>query len=93
DLDAVCALKELRVVKADNTISFHGRILQIPPNPYRASYAKATVEVRQLLNRQIRLYYQNLLLASFSKRKPYHPDLNKMPSLKLYRKLAAAAPL
>ena len=93
DLDAVCALKELRVVKADNTISFHGRILQIPPNPYRASYAKATVEVRQLLNRQIRVYHHNRLLASFSKRKPQHPDLNKMPSLKLYRKLAAAAPL
>jgi transposase len=91
DLDAVCALKDHRVVKADNTISFRGRILQIPPNPYRASYAKATVEVRQLLNGQIRLYHHDRLVASFSKPKPQHPDLNKMPSLKLYRKLAAAA--
>jgi hypothetical protein len=93
DLDAVCAPKELRVVKADNTISFRSRTLQILPNPYRASFANATVEGLQLLNGQIRVYYQNRLLASFSNRKPHHPNLNKKPSLKLYRKPAAAAPL
>jgi len=94
DLDASCALKELRVVKADNTFSFRSHTFQIPPNPYRASYAKATVEVRQLLNGQIRAYHHNRLLASFPKPKSQHPDLNKIPSLKLYRKLAAApAPL
>jgi hypothetical protein len=90
DLDAVCAIKETRVVKADNTVSFYGRTLQIPPNPYRSSYAKASVEVRELLNGQIRIYYQNLLLASFPKSKARQPDPDRLPSLKLYRQLAAA---
>ncbi|HUV87345.1 MAG TPA: ISNCY family transposase [bacterium] len=91
DLDAVCALKDHRVVKPDNTISFHGRTLQIPPNPYRASYAKASVEVRELLNGQIRIYYQNRLLVSFPKTKGPAPDFDRIPSLKLYRKLAATS--
>ena len=91
DLDAVCALKDHRVVKADNTISFRGRTLQVPPNSYRASYAKATVEVRELLNRQIRIYYQNRLLVSFPKTKARTPDLDRLPSLNLYRKLAATS--
>jgi transposase len=88
DLDAVCAIKEQRVVKADNTISFRGRTLQIPPNASRASYAKATVEVRQLLNGHTRIYYQNRVLVAFPKRKPRPPDFDRIPSLKLYRNLA-----
>jgi hypothetical protein len=91
DLDAVCALKDHRVVKPDNTVSFRGRTLQIPTNPYRASYAKATVEVRELLNGQIRIYYQNRLVAHFSKTKTRRPDLDRTPSLNLYRKLAATS--
>jgi transposase len=91
DLDAVCALKERRVVKADNTVSFRGRTLQIPANPYRASYAKATVEIRELLNGQIRVYYQNRLLVSFPKPNARNPDLDRTPSLNLYRKLAATS--
>jgi transposase len=90
DLEAVCAIKETRVVKPDNTVSFHGRTLQIPPNAYRASYAKASVEVRELLNGQTRIYYQNRLLASFPKPKKSQPDSDQLPSLKLYRQLAAA---
>jgi transposase len=90
DLDAVCAIKETRVVKADNTVSFYGRTLQIPPNAYRASYAKASVEVRELLNGQTRVYYQNHLVASFPKSTARHPDLARVPSLKLYRQLASA---
>jgi hypothetical protein len=86
----VCAIKETRVVKADNTVSVHGRTLQIPPNPYRASYAKAPVEVRELLNGHIRIYYHNRLLASFTKSKARHPDFHRLPSLKLYRQLASA---
>ena len=91
DLYSVCAIKETRVVKADNTVSFYGRTLQIPANAYRASYAKASVDVRELLNGQTRIYYQNHLLASFPKSTARHHNLDRVPSLKLYRQLASAS--
>jgi len=46
----VFSLKHHRKVKNDNTISFDGKPLQIPPGPDRLSYARATVEVQQRLD-------------------------------------------
>jgi len=65
DPDKVFCLKEKRIVKADNTISYNTRVLQIPPNAKRASYAKTWVEVRELLNDSIRVYYKDEMVAKF----------------------------
>jgi len=47
--ESVFSLKHRRKVRNDNTISFDGKLLQIPPGPDRLSYARATVEVQQRL--------------------------------------------
>lgn len=43
----------------DNSVRIGGLILGLPPGPRRRSYAKAQVEVRQLLNESWRVYYQD----------------------------------
>jgi hypothetical protein len=48
----------------DNTVRTQGTLIQIPPGPGGRGYAKARVEVRQLLNGMWRVYYQNRLLAT-----------------------------
>lgn len=46
DLKEVLCVQEEREVGQDNTVSFHRRVLQIPPSPLRAHFVKATVKVR-----------------------------------------------
>jgi hypothetical protein len=48
--EQVFCFKHLRSVTNDNTISFDGKRLQIPPGPDRVSYAHARVEVQQRLD-------------------------------------------
>ena len=50
-------------VGLDNTVRLGDRLLDIPPGPLGRSYAKARVEVRQLLNGSWRVYYQDRLIA------------------------------
>jgi transposase len=57
--------KYTRTVTNDNTISFDGHRLQIPPGPHRRSYAKAKVEVQQHLDGQLEIRYQGMSLATF----------------------------
>ena len=47
----------------DNSIRIGGLLLDIPPGPARRSYAKANVEVRQLLDGSWRVYYQDQIIA------------------------------
>lgn len=65
DLMQILCIKEQRVVANDNTISWHGQILQIPKSNIRPSFAKAKVEVRFLINHQIHIYYKNQRIAQF----------------------------
>jgi transposase len=51
--------KEQRTVGADNCFSFQGRSYQLPATPYRASWAKAKVDVHLLVNNSLRVYYQD----------------------------------
>jgi transposase len=62
--DVLC-FKYTRTVANDNTISFDGHKLQIPPGPRRISYARARVEVRQHLDHSLAVHYQAELLATF----------------------------
>ena len=57
--------KHQRKVANDNTISFDGKRLQILPNRYRQSYAKAEVEVRQHLDGSLEICYQEHSLVTF----------------------------
>ena len=54
-----------RTVANDNTISFAGHKLQIPPGPHQRSYARARVQVCQHLDGHITIHYQDQRLASF----------------------------
>jgi len=63
DLDNIFCKKETRVVANDNTISYDGRTLQIPPNPRRYSYAKAKVQVYELIDGSIRISYKGEQIA------------------------------
>ena len=50
DLDRICCFKYGRVVAADNTIWFDGRVLQLGPASGRRSLARTRVEVHERLD-------------------------------------------
>ncbi len=62
--DLFC-FKYSRTVGNDNTISFGGCNLPIPPGPKRRSYARAQVQVRHHLNGQLSIHYQGERLTTF----------------------------
>ncbi len=61
DLDRWISFRYCATVGNDNTVRLGGLLLDIPPQG--RSYAKAKVEVRQLLDGSWRIYYQDHLLA------------------------------
>ena len=63
DLDRIISFRYRSVVGNDNSVRLGGLIVDLPPGPHRCSYAKAHVEVRQLLDGSWRVYYQNQLIA------------------------------
>jgi transposase len=63
DLERMISFRYRSVVGNDNSVRIGGLILDLPPGPHRRSYAKAQVEVRQLLNGSWKVYYQNQLIA------------------------------
>lgn len=65
--DQVFCFKHERTVANDNTISFAGVTLQIPPGPDRISYAKARVQVCQYLDGRVGICYQDQLLTIIDK--------------------------
>jgi transposase len=62
--DTFC-FKYSRTVSNDNTISFGGCNLPIPPGPKRRSYARAQVQVRHHPNGQLSIFHQGQRLATF----------------------------
>lgn len=63
DLKRVISFRYPAKVGLDNTVRLGGRVMDIPAGPQGRSYAKAKVEVRQLLDGSWRIYYQNQLIA------------------------------
>lgn len=47
-----------RIVNFDNTIKFHGGIIQIPPSKHRLSFAKCVVEICLVSNGRIYILYK-----------------------------------
>ncbi len=64
--DDVLCFKFTRVVANDNTISFSGHQLQIPPGSQRRSFVRARVEVRQHLDASLAVHYQGQTIATFA---------------------------
>ena len=65
DLDRVCSFYYACVVSNDNTVRLGGDVLiDIPPGPGNRGYAKAVVEVRQLLDGSWRVYRANEVIAT-----------------------------
>ena len=62
DVDRICSFRYEATVGNDNAVRLSGMILDIPPGPRRRGYAKARVELRQLLDGRWRVYYKNELL-------------------------------
>ncbi len=63
DIDRVCAFYYEAVVANDNAVRLGSVVIDIPPGPGRRGYAKARVEVRQLLDGSWRVYHRNSLIA------------------------------
>lgn len=63
DIEQAFCFKHERTVAHDNTISFAGVTLHIPPGSDRISYAKARVQVRQYLDGRVGICYQDRLLT------------------------------
>jgi len=63
DLDRIISFRYRSVVGNDNSVRIGGLIIDLPPGPQGRSYAKAEVEVRQLLDGSWRVYYQDQVVA------------------------------
>ena len=62
-LERVCSFRYPAVVGNDNAVRTCGEVIDIPPGPSSRSYAKARVDVRQLLDGRWQVYLQDQLLA------------------------------
>jgi len=67
DADEVCAFVYEATVGNDNAVRLDGEVIDIPPGPSARSYAKARVQVRQLLDASWRVYHRGTRIAT---RKP-----------------------
>ena len=63
-LHATLCFKYLRTVANDNTVRFNGATLQVLPDGFRASYARARVEVQERLDGSIVVVHQGRTVAS-----------------------------
>lgn len=62
-LELIFSVQEKRVVRADNTISFHGREYLIHKTARRVSFAKTTVTFHQCIGGTMRILYHGEELA------------------------------
>jgi transposase-like protein len=62
DVDRICSFRYEATVGNDNAVRLAGTILDIAPGPRHRGYAKAQVDVRQLLDGRWRVYLKDQLL-------------------------------
>ncbi|GFP27970.1 ISNCY family transposase [Candidatus Hakubella thermalkaliphila] len=63
NLDLIFGIKKERTVNHDDTLSFNGQIIQIPPSTIRLSFAKARVEVCLLEDNRIFVLHKGKVIA------------------------------
>jgi hypothetical protein len=82
DLKRVVSFGYRTTVRNDNTVRLGGLIIDIPPGPSRRSYAKAQVEVRQLLDGSWRVYDRDRIIAGHKRTALREPRKIKGPRKK-----------
>ncbi len=73
DLDRRVSFCYRSVVGNDNCVRIGGLMIDLPAGPHGRSFAKAQVEVRQLLNGSWRVYYQDQIIATHPSTKLREP--------------------
>ena len=63
DIERTISFRYQAVVGNDNTVRVGGIVIDIPEGPHKRGYAKAKVEVRQILDGSWRVYYKDTLIA------------------------------
>jgi transposase len=63
DLDKLLSFRYEATVGNDNAVRIGGLVIDVPPGPSGRGYAKAKVDVRQLLDGSWRVYYQGKRIA------------------------------
>jgi transposase len=85
ELELLLSSKHERLVRNDNTVTFHGLILQLPQTSYRTHFVRCAVTVHQLPDDRLGISYQGRLLARYDRAgQPLQPSSHK--------ERAAAAP-
>jgi len=85
DVDRAISFHYPAKVGLDNTVRLGELLLDIPPGPLGRSYAKARVEVRQLLNGSWKVYHQDRLIAK-------HPSTALQEPIRALRRNRPNAP-
>ena len=85
DVDRAISFHYPAKVGLDNTVRLGELLLDIPPGPLGRSYAKARVEVRQLLNGSWKVYHQDRLIAK-------HPSTALQEPIRALRRNRSNAP-
>jgi transposase len=62
ELDRLLGCRYPRVVRADNTVTLAGQLLQLPSGPGGRSYDRCRVEVRELLDGRCLVFHEDRLL-------------------------------
>lgn len=85
DADRAISFHYPAKVGLDNTVRLGALVLDIAPGPLGRSYAKARVEVRQLLNGSWKVYHQDRLIAK-------HPSTALQEPIRALRRNRSNAP-
>lgn len=64
-IDDILCHQDQRIVSADNCVSFEGMKLQIPANPYRCHYVKATVRIHRYFDGSLAIFHGPKKLADY----------------------------
>jgi hypothetical protein len=65
-LAEILCIEHARVVARDNTVSYEGRVLQLPNSPARPHYVKANVKVREYPDGSLAVFHGPRCLARYS---------------------------
>ena len=67
DLELLVSIQHERRVRADNTVLFEKRVLQLPSSPWRMHFARCPVIVHELIDQSLAVSYQGREIARFDR--------------------------
>jgi Homeodomain-like domain len=65
NIDDILCLQDERTVNKDNTVRYNNKILQIPANKFRPTYAKTKVSIHEYENETLSVYHGPRLIAMY----------------------------